>query len=307
MKLAGRHRDSRKKAAELRRLIENNCIMLPGAFNGATARLIENAGFHALYVSGAGISNATAGVPDIGLLSLTEVAQLAGFITAAVQIPAIADADTGFSDPARTVRRYQDIGLAGLHIEDQEFPKRCGHLGGKSIVPIDEMLHRIKAAKGARRGKEFLIIARVDARAVEGFEAAVFRANEYLAAGADAVFPEALESIDEFTAFAKKVKAPLMANMTEFGRSPLFTLRKLAAMKYRMIIYPQTAFRAAMKAERSVLAFLRNRGTQRRSLKEMQTRQELYELLDYDPNSDTWPTGEPYDRAKPDDRTKRRI
>jgi len=191
--------------------------MLPGVPNAAMARQAERTGFEAVYVSGAGMANATAGVPDIGLLSMTEVVRLAGYVANAVAIPAIVDADTGFGgaeNVARTVCELEKAGLAGCHIEDQEFPKRCGHLAGKSVVDVDEMAGRIKAAVRARRDEDFMIIARTDARAVEDFDRAVQRAGEYLAAGADAIFPEALQSAEEFRDFAKQIDLPLLANMT---------------------------------------------------------------------------------------------
>jgi methylisocitrate lyase len=298
MRSAGREEQSNQMAATLRRMIRRESLMLPGAFNGATARLIERAGFGGVYASGAGMCNATAGVPDIGLLSLEEVANLAGYIAAAVKIPVIADADTGFDDPGRTVKLFRGAGLGGLHIEDQEFPKRCGHLGGKTVVKTAEMTSRIRTAVKARRGEDFLIIARTDARAVEGFDAAVARAKEYLAAGADAIFPEALETAKEFAEFAWQVGGILMANMTEFGRGPLLSARQLAAMGYRLVIYPQTAFRVAMKSEELCLKDLKKSGSQKKWLTKMQTRRELYDLLEYDPNSEIWPKGNNHGRGK---------
>jgi methylisocitrate lyase len=260
---------------------------MPGAHNAATARLIERAGFEAVYVSGAGLANAIGGVPDIGILRLAEVAQLAGYIARAVKIPVLVDADTGFGGPAsaaKTVRAFEKAGIAGMHIEDQVFSKRCGHLAGKTLVPVAAMVRKLRAAAHARSNRDFLIVARTDARAVEGMDGAVARAQAYLAAGADAIFPEALETLGEFREFARKVRAPLMANMTEFGRSPLLTVRELAAAGYRMVLFPQTAFRVSMKATEECLGNLRRRGTQRAWLGRMQTRAELYELLGYDPN-----------------------
>ena len=276
----------------LRRAMARGCVAMPGVFNAAIARLVERAGFDAVYVSGAGLANGAAGVPDIGLLGLPEVAQLAGYVARAVRIPAVADADTGFGGPAdaaRTVRRLEAAGLAGLHIEDQVFPKRCGHLGGKEVVPARDMVRKIRAAARARRDKDFLIIARTDARAVEDFDAAVARARLYLEAGADAIFPEALETAAEFRRFAREVRAPLLANMTEFGRGRLLSVRQLDAMGYRIAIFPMTAFRVAMKAAEACLADLKWRGTQRNWLRRMQTRAELYDLLDYDPALPHWP------------------
>jgi methylisocitrate lyase len=279
------------KSTQLRRAMAKGCVMMPGAFNAATARLAERAGFLAVYVSGAGLANATAGVPDIGLLTLTEVAQLAGYIADAVRLPALADADTGFGGPdgvARTVHTFERAGLAGMHLEDQTFPKRCGHLAGKELVPVEEMTARIRAAAKARRDGDFLIVARTDARSVEGLDAAVRRAQKYLQSGADAIFPEALESAEEFREFARRVRAPLLANMTEFGRSPLLSVRQLGAMGYRIVIFPLTAFRVSMKAADRCLRDLKRHGTQRSWLSRMQTRQELYDLLGYDPRADSW-------------------
>ena len=260
--------------------------MLPGVPNAAMARQVERTGFDAVYISGAGMANATAGVPDIGLLSMAEVVRLAGYIASAVAIPAIVDADTGFGgaeNVARTIRELEKAGLAGCHIEDQEFPKRCGHLAGKSIVELEEMVGKIKAAIGARRDPDFMIIARTDARAVEGFDRAVERAGEYIAAGADAIFPEAMQSLQEFRDFAREIDAPLLANMTEFGKSPLISFHDLMELGYRMVIFPMSAFRVAMKGSEKFLRALKESGTQKDWIDEMQTRQELYELLDYDP------------------------
>src|SRR5438132_662037 len=196
------------KSKRLRELIAQSCIMLPGVPTASMAREVERVGFDAVYISGAGMANSTAGVPDIGLLTLTEVARLAGYIANAVNIPAIVDADTGFGgaeNVARTIRELEAAGLSGCHIEDQEFPKRCGHLAGKSVVDVDEMIARIKAAVAARRDRDFMIIARTDARAVEDFRGAIKRAQNYVEAGADAIFPEALQSSEEFRNFAEEV------------------------------------------------------------------------------------------------------
>src|SRR5438093_9108189 len=242
---------STSKSKRLRELITKGAVIMPGVTSAGMAREAERAGFEAVYVSGAGMANATAGAPDIGLLTLTEVVQLAGYIAKAVKIPAIVDADTGFGgaeNVGRTIRELEAAGLAGCHIEDQEFPKRCGHLAGKSIVDVEEMVGKIKAAVGARRKPNFMIIARTDARGVEDFDRVVERASEYLAAGADAIFPEALQSAEEFRDFAKEIDLPLLANMTEFGKSPLLTFEQLADFGYRMVIFPQSAFRVSMKA-----------------------------------------------------------
>src|SRR5437667_4819834 len=281
------------KSKKLRELIAKGAIMLPGVPNAAMARQVERLGFDAVYVSGAGMANATAGVPDIGLLTLTEVVQLAGYIAKAVKIPAIVDADTGFGgseNVARTIRDLEAVGLAGCHIEDQEFPKRCGHLSGKSLVDVEEMTEKIKAAVAARRDPDFMIIARTDARAVENFDRTVDRAQQYMEAGADAIFPEALQSEQEFRDFASEIHAPLLANMTEFGKSPLLSFSELAEFGYRMVIFPMSAMRVALKASEEFLCALKKSGTQADWIDEMQTRQELYELLDYDPAADSWPT-----------------
>jgi len=279
------------KSKRLRELIAKGSIMLPGVPNAAMARQVERVGFDAVYVSGAGMANSTAGVPDIGLLTLTEVAHLAGYIARAVNIPAIVDADTGFGgseNVARTIRELEAAGLAGCHIEDQEFPKRCGHLSGKSIVDVEEMTEKIKAAVAARRDPDFIIIARTDARAVEDFDRTVDRAQRYIEAGADAIFPEALQTPDEFRNFASRIDCPLLANMTEFGKSPLHSFEDLVGFGYRMVIFPQSAFRVSMKASEEFLRALKESGTQKEWLGEMQTRQELYKLLDYDPTAEKW-------------------
>ncbi|HZR06696.1 MAG TPA: methylisocitrate lyase [Candidatus Udaeobacter sp.] len=282
------------KAARLRELIAQGPVLLPGVPNAAMARQVVRAGFDAVYISGAGMANATAGVPDIGLLSMTEVVRLAGYVACAVTIPAIVDADTGFGgaeNVARTIRELEKAGLAGCHIEDQEFPKRCGHLAGKSVVDVDEMAARIKAAVSARRNEDFMIIARTDARAIEDFDRAVERARRYLKAGADAIFPEALQNANEFKTFAREVKSPLLANMTEFGKSPLLSFDELAGFGYKMVIFPQSAFRVSMKATEEFLRDLKKMGTQSGWIKKMQTRQQLYELLDYDPAAESWKGG----------------
>ena len=279
------------KPARLRELIAEGAIMLPGVPNASMARQVERAGFDAVYVSGAGMANATAGVPDIGLLTLTEVARLAGYIARAVEIPAIVDADTGFGgseNVARTIHELEAAGLAGCHIEDQEFPKRCGHLSGKSVIDVEEMTERIKAAVAARRDPDFMIIARTDARGVEDFNRTVQRARRYVEAGADAIFPEALQGEREFRDFAGEINVPLLANMTEFGKSPLLSFTDLAGFGYRLVIFPQSAFRVSMKASAEFLRALKESGTQKEWLDRMQTRQELYELLDYDPTAEKW-------------------
>ncbi len=280
------------KTARLHELIANDCVAMPGVPNAAFARQVERAGFDAVYISGAGLCNMTAGLPDVGLLTLTEVAMLAGWIARAVKIPAIVDADTGFGGPesaSRTICELESAGLAGCHIEDQEFPKRCGHLTGKSLIATDEMKLKIAAAAAAKRDRDFLLIARTDARALEDFGGAVARANEYVAAGAGAIFPEALQTKEEFRDFAKEVNVPLLANMTEFGKSPLLSVNELRDLGYRMVIFPQSALRVTLKTSAEFFATLKTAGGQRDWLEKMQTRDELYRMLDYDPKAEAWP------------------
>ena len=277
--------------ARLRELIANDCVAMPGAPNASIARQIERAGFDAVYISGAGLANCTAGLPDIGLLTLSEVVMLAGFIAKAVKIPAIVDADTGFGgaeNAARTIFELEAAGVAGCHLEDQEFPKRCGHLSGKSLIASAEMEEKIKTAVSARRDPNFLVIARTDARAIEDFAGVVKRARTYVAAGADAIFPEALQSKEEFREFARAIDVPLLANMTEFGKSPLLPFEELRDLGYRIVIFPQSAFRVSMKGTEEFLRDLKKRSSQVDWLEKMQTRAELYELLDYDPAKDHW-------------------
>lgn len=268
----------------LRQIIEKRAILLPGAFNAFSAELIERAGFEAVYISGAGLANGAAGLPDIGLLSLAEVTAQAAYIARAVTIPAIADADTGFGEGVhlvRAVEAFEGTGAAGIQIEDQAFPKRCGHLSGKRLIPAKEMVQKIEAATRARRDPDFLIVARTDARGVTHLRDAVDRARRYVDAGADVIFPEALESAEEFLKFAEKVKAPLLANMTEFGKSPLLSAEELSKMGYRLILFPMTLFRAAAKAMEETLVGLKKEGTSRGLLGRMQSRRELYEVVRY--------------------------
>lgn len=269
----------------LREAIADGAIQVPGAPNALVGRLIEEMGFSAMYLSGAAFSAGVLGMPDIGLFSLTELVQQLSYLTAQVTIPVIVDADTGFGDTAnveRTIVELERAGAAAIQLEDQELPKRCGHLSGKSLISTDQMCAKIRAAVGARSDASTVILARTDARGVDNFDAAVERARKYVAAGADWIFPEALATKDEFAAFAKAVDVPLVANMTEFGKSPLLDLAELDAMGYHVVLYPVTLLRVAMKAMESTLTMLAADGTQRDLLDLMQTRQELYDLLDYD-------------------------
>jgi methylisocitrate lyase len=258
-------------------------IAVPGVFNPLVARIAERLGYAAVYLS-VGALSASMGVPDVGLVTLTEIVEEAGAITQATSLPLLCDADTGFGEALnveRTVRLFESAGAAGIHLEDQQLPKRCGHLSGKSLVEPEVMAAKLRAAVAARRDPGFVTIARTDARGVTGFDDAVRRARIYLDAGADAIFPEALETAEEFAAFAKAVPAPLLANMTEFGRSPNLDFRSLADMGYRIVLYPLTAFRSALRAAERALTVLRDQGHQRDLLPEMLTRAELYELLGY--------------------------
>jgi methylisocitrate lyase len=260
-------------------------IMIPGVFNALTAKLAERLGFRAVYLSGGALSAGWAGLPDIGLLTATEFAEQAALLAGSTSLPLLCDADTGFGEAInveRTVRLYEQAGAAGLHLEDQVMPKRCGHLTGKAVIEPAAMASKIRAAVAARRDPGFVVIARTDARSVEGFDAAVDRARLYVEAGADMIFPEALESSEEFARFAREIEVPLLANLTEFGRGPLLTFDELASLGYRAVLYPLTAFRAAMKAAEETLIHLRDHGTQRELLGRMQTRAELYDLLGYD-------------------------
>jgi methylisocitrate lyase len=258
-------------------------IMLPGVFNALVARMAERLGFEAIYLSGGALS-AGNGVPDVGLLTLTEFVDAARTVSQSVSLPLVCDADTGFGEVLnveRTVRLFEDAGVAGIHLEDQVLPKRCGHLSGKQVVPAEAMAAKVRAAVAARRDPDFVIIARTDARGVTDFDDAVHRARLYVAAGADAVFPEALESKAEFAAFADAVPVPLLANNTEFGRSPNLDFKELADLGYRMVLYPLTAFRAALRSAQDTLTDLMKAGHQRDRIPHMLTRAELYELLNY--------------------------
>lgn len=281
------------KPAQLRRLLrrEGAALALPGAFNAICARILQSVGFEAVYVSGAGLHNGAAAYPDTGLLGGDDMARLAGWIARASDLPTIADADTGFGDApqvARTVQAYEREGLSGLHLEDQEFPKRCGHLAGKTLIPADAMAEKLRAAVSARSNPDFLIIARTDARAVEGLEGALARAEAYCAAGADMIFPEALTTEAEFALFARRLRqrvpqALLLANMTEFGQTPLMPLDAFTAMGYNAVLYPMTAFRVMLRAVHDAMAQLQREGTQADLLPHMMDRQALYALLDYTP------------------------
>lgn len=270
---------------KLRNAVAENTIAIPGAFNALVAKMIEEMGFEAAYLSGAAFSAGDLAMPDIGLFTLSELAEQTRRLTRGMTIPLVVDADTGFGEPVnveRTVIELEAAGAAAIQLEDQRLPKRCGHLSGKSLVPAEEMCAKIRAAAAARRDQDLVIIARTDARGVENFAAAVERARRYVESGADWIFPEALADEIEFETFAREIEAPLVANMTEFGKSPLLPVSQLAEMGYAAVLYPVTLLRVAMKGVEAALAILAADGTQQELLDLMQTRQELYDLLCYE-------------------------
>ncbi|MCC3283638.1 methylisocitrate lyase [Arthrobacter caoxuetaonis] len=273
-----------KRIAMREGLASGTLQQYPGAFNPLSARLIEEKGFDGVYISGAVLAN-DLGLPDIGLTTLTEVATRAGQIARMTDLPAIVDADTGFGEPmnvARTIQELENAGLAGCHIEDQFNPKRCGHLDGKNVVDVDTATKRIRAAADARRDPNFLIMARTDIRAVDGLQAAQDRARALVEAGADAIFPEAMKTVEEFAAIRAAVDVPILANMTEFGKSELFTYDQLAAAGVNMVIYPVTLLRSAMGAAERTLEAIKADGTQQAAVPSMLTRARLYDLVDYE-------------------------
>ena len=273
-----------KRAAFRARLATGELLRFPGAFNPLSARLIERKGFDGVYISGAVLS-ADLGLPDIGLTTLTEVAGRSAQIARMTDLPALVDADTGFGEPmnvARTVQTLEDAGVAGLHIEDQVNPKRCGHLDGKQVVDENTALKRIRAAADARRDPNLLIMARTDVRAIDGLEAAIDRAKALVDAGADAIFPEALADLSEFDAVRRAIDVPILANMTEFGKSELFTTDQLRDVGVNIVIWPVSLLRLAMGAAERGLDQLLAEGTLEPKLGEMQHRADLYDLIDYE-------------------------
>ena len=272
-----------KRVALRAQLASGRLLRFPGAFNPLSARLIQDKGLEGVYISGAVLS-ADLGLPDIGLTTLTEVATRSQQIARITDLPALVDADTGFGEPmnvARTVQTLEDAGVAGLHIEDQVNPKRCGHLDGKSVVDADTAVRRIRAAVDARRDPNLLVMARTDVRGIDGLDAAVDRIKELVDAGADAVFPEAMADLHEFEAVRRAVDVPVLANMTEFGKSALFTTAELADVGVNIVIYPVSLLRVAMGAAERALDTLLTEGTLQAEVAGMQTRARLYELLDY--------------------------
>lgn len=295
-------RDHHSPGTRLRTLMNNGCVAAPGAFNGLVARAVRDAGFDAVYVSG-GAASAASGVPDIGLLSLESFTRLIREVALGSGLPILADADTGFGEAEmvrRTVFDYHHAGAAGLHLEDQQFPKRCGHLDGKALVPVDHMAEKVAwAAKASLdcSGGAFVVCARTDAAGVEGFDAAVERAKAYVQAGADIIFPEGLRSAQEFARFATEMDALgdarpyLLANMTEFGKTPMLPLQEFAAMGYSLVIFPVTTLRAAMGGVVRTLSHLRESGSVEPLLDQMQDRASLYTMLSYTP-------GEPWEYGR---------
>lgn len=259
-------------------------LQMAGAVNAYAAMLARRAGFRALYLSGAGVANHSLGLPDLGLTTLGDVAVDAGRITRAVDLPLLVDIDTGWGHAFtidRAVRELESIGVAGVQIEDQAGAKRCGHRPNKAVVETGDMVERIRAATGARRDPAFVIVARTDARAVEGLEPALARALAYAEAGADVIFAEAPESAGELRAFTEALDVPVLANITEFGMTPLLTLDELRDAGVAIALYPLSAARAAARATAATYEAIRTHGTQSGMLGAMQTRDELYEVLDY--------------------------
>jgi methylisocitrate lyase len=259
-------------------------LQVAGTINAYSALLAGKSGFRAIYLSGAGVANASFGLPDLGITSLNDVCEDARRICGATELPLLVDADTGFGAAfsiARTTRELTRAGAAGMQLEDQVQAKRCGHRPGKELVAADEMADRVRAAVDARSDSAFVVMARTDAHAVEGQQAAIDRAAAYVAAGADMIFAEALTTLDEYRGFTQALKVPVLANITEFGRTPLFTAAELGTAGVRLVLYPLSAFRAMSRAALDVYDAIRKYGTQRATTDQMQTREELYEVLGY--------------------------
>ena len=259
-------------------------LQIVGAINALCAMQAARAGFQALYLSGAGVANASHGLPDLGITSLNDVLDDAARITAACSLPLLVDIDTGWGTELtiqRAIRELERVGVAAIHMEDQVAAKRCGHRPGKNLVELEEMQARVRAAVASRKDPDFVIMARTDAVSVEGVDAAIRRANAYVASGADMIFAEEVESLDDFRRFSNEVKVPILANLTEFGRTPLFTLAQLNEAGVQMALYPLTAFRAMNAAAKSTYETIRINGSQQSILNSLQTRDELYEVLNY--------------------------
>lgn len=276
--------DSQKElATKFRELIAQSSILqIPGAHDAMAGLMAKKAGFEALYLSGAAYT-ASRGLPDLGIVNSDEVADRAREIIRATNLPLLVDIDTGFGgvlNVARTAREMEEAGVAAVQIEDQDLPKKCGHLNGKKLVTQDEMVQKIQMIKQV--APSIVIVARTDARAVEGLDQAITRTKAYIEAGADAIFPEALQDEEEFKQFSQEIDIPLLANMTEFGKTPYYTVEEFEKMGYQMVIYPVTSMRVAAKAYERVFQLIKEEGTQKEALKDMQPRSELYETISYD-------------------------
>jgi len=298
------HAGATERARRLRTLMRERTVGLPGAFNGLVARAVARAGFDGAYVSGAAVT-ASAGVPDVGIRSLNEFCEIVRQVADSSGLPVIADADTGFGEGEmvrRTLVEYHRAGAAGFHIEDQVFPKRCGHLEGKRLIAIDHFQEKVACAARARdevTGGAFIVCARTDARSVDGLDAAIERAKAYVEAGADMIFPEGLASEEEFGRVAEALRGfgsgegpLLLANMTEFGKTPMLPIERFAALGYHCVIWPVTTLRIAARAVEEFLASLKQHGSAEPALPRMQTREELYDLLGYTPGVE-WPFPNP--------------
>jgi methylisocitrate lyase len=259
-------------------------LQIVGTVNAYSSLLAERAGFRAIYLSGAGVANASFGLPDLGMTSLNDVCEDVRRISSATHLPLLVDADTGWGGAFNIAKTCADLiksGAGGMHLEDQVSAKRCGHRPGKALVPADEMVDRIKAAVDGRTDPNFVIMARTDAHAVEGQQAAVDRAAKYVEAGADMIFAEALKTLDEYKQFTSTIRVPVLANLTEFGQTPLFTVAELGTVGIRLVLYPLSAFRAMSQAALAVYGAIRKDGTQKNVVNLMQTRAELYDVLGY--------------------------
>lgn len=282
--LFGKKTAAEKRADFRKALTSGKLLQFPGAHAPLVARVIEEYGFDGVYISGAALS-ADLALPDIGLTTLSEVAQRGRQIARVTELPSIIDIDTGFGETmnaARTIQELEELGLAGCHMEDQISPKRCGHLDNKTLIETGDMVQKIRAAVQAKKDSNFLLMARTDSKAVEGIDAAIERAKAYVGAGADAIFPEALTNEAEYETFRKAIDVPLLANLTEFGKTPLLTKKQLEDLGYNLAIYPVTTLRLAMGAVEEGLGVIRDTGTQSGAVDRMQTRQRLYEIIRYE-------------------------